>query len=254
MPTDGTDSGERERIIAAAHDELTRWGIDRFSVAAMAERHGIDPDSVWRYWDDEESVVLEALLDAPSRAIALPDTGALCDDLAQLASEMAAYLMTDEGRRLLRAHVITNDDSSRISVRRDAWSLRAHALHDIFDRARLRVRSPATSRSGWRSNCFSPRSTCGYWSPARRWTTRTAPTWRNGFVAQRLPRELRFRRVTGAADRARPCSSSVRCSTRTPCAPTSSVCPTDTRPDGGSRRDPVLPAGRAMRRRERGPR
>ncbi|CAN5411676.1 TetR/AcrR family transcriptional regulator [soil metagenome] len=138
MPTDGTDSGERERIIAAAHDELTRWGIDRFSVAAMAERHGIDPDSVWRYWDDEESVVLEALLDAPSRAIALPDTGALCDDLAQLASEMAAYLMTDEGRRLLRAHVITNDDSSRISVRRDAWSLGAHALHDIFDRARLR--------------------------------------------------------------------------------------------------------------------
>jgi AcrR family transcriptional regulator len=138
MPTDGADGGERQRIIAAAHDELTRWGIDRFSVAAMAERHGIEPDSVWRYWDDEESVVLEALLDAPSRAIALPDTGALRDDLAQLASEMAAYLMTDRGRRLLRAHVITNDDYPRIAVRRDAWLLGASAFREIFDRARSR--------------------------------------------------------------------------------------------------------------------
>lgn len=137
MPADGTDD-ERKRILAAAHDELTRWGIDRFNLAAMADRHGIAREAVWRYWDDEESVVLEALLHSPVRAISLPDTGTLRDDLAQLAMEMAAYLSTDHGRRLLRAHVITNPDYPRTSIRRDAWSFGTRALQDIFDRARDR--------------------------------------------------------------------------------------------------------------------
>ena len=83
MPEDGVSDvdDKRQRILGAAFDELSRWGIDRFSVAAMADRHGIAHDSVWQLWDDEESVALEALLAVPIREISLPDTGALRDDL-----------------------------------------------------------------------------------------------------------------------------------------------------------------------------
>jgi len=33
----------RERVLAAAYDELTRRGIDRFSIVSLADRHGLDP-------------------------------------------------------------------------------------------------------------------------------------------------------------------------------------------------------------------
>ncbi|AQA06658.1 hypothetical protein BVC93_23825 [Mycobacterium sp. MS1601] len=138
MPTDDTDDDdERKRILAAAYAELSRWGVDRFTVTALA-KHGVDQQAIWRHWDDEESVVLEALLHVPSRVINIPDTGALRDDLVELATDMAAFLSTAHGRGLLRANVITNDDYPRIAIRRDAWAFGAHALLQIFERAHQR--------------------------------------------------------------------------------------------------------------------
>ena len=36
------DEAQRATIVAAVHDELARWGIDRFNLGAMAHRHGLD--------------------------------------------------------------------------------------------------------------------------------------------------------------------------------------------------------------------
>ena len=55
---DGSQSEVRERIHAAAVDELARWGIDRFSIEALADRHGLDPNEIRRYWPDREALIL----------------------------------------------------------------------------------------------------------------------------------------------------------------------------------------------------
>jgi hypothetical protein len=43
----------RERVLAAAYDELIRWGIDRFSIVALADRHGLDPGAIRQQWGNE---------------------------------------------------------------------------------------------------------------------------------------------------------------------------------------------------------
>jgi AcrR family transcriptional regulator len=135
---DGSDEELRARIFAAAREELSRWGIDRFSVAAMADRYGLPVEAVRQRWPDDESLILEVLLRSPSQHIAIPDTGALRTDLIEVAISMAAYLRSPEGRRLLGAYVLKHDHLPAISTRRGSWQRAAESLDQIFERARQR--------------------------------------------------------------------------------------------------------------------
>jgi hypothetical protein len=36
----------RQRVLGAAHDELTRWGIDRFSIVSLVDKGGFDPGMI----------------------------------------------------------------------------------------------------------------------------------------------------------------------------------------------------------------
>jgi AcrR family transcriptional regulator len=53
---------ERERVLAAAYDELIRWGIDRFSIVALADRHGLDTGAIRQQWGNEKRLILDLLL------------------------------------------------------------------------------------------------------------------------------------------------------------------------------------------------
>ncbi|PRC57360.1 TetR family transcriptional regulator, partial [Mycobacterium sp. ITM-2017-0098] len=65
----------RQRVVEAVHEELARWGIDRFDVGAMANRHGLDVDAIQRRWPDPEELILEALAHWPGADASPPDTG-----------------------------------------------------------------------------------------------------------------------------------------------------------------------------------
>src|SRR5215471_5668310 len=52
----------RARVMPAALDELARWGVERFSIEAMAARHHIDPKMVYRYWGDRQRLIVDAAL------------------------------------------------------------------------------------------------------------------------------------------------------------------------------------------------
>lgn len=131
-----TGSGAtREWILAAALDEVTQWGIERFSVESLLARNGIDRTALAAHWSDDEELLLDVLLDWPGRTVGPPDTGSLAGDLTLMVMAMAAYIDSDSGRRVQGALVIPNRSGMRIDIRQKVWQRRASAMHDVFARA-----------------------------------------------------------------------------------------------------------------------
>ena len=85
----------RRRVLAAAFDELTRWGLERFSVPTMCAKYGIDDAVVTRFWGTGRRVALDALLSWSEDILNPPDTGSLRTDLHRLAAGVARQVNTD---------------------------------------------------------------------------------------------------------------------------------------------------------------
>jgi hypothetical protein len=131
-------AGVRERVLAAAYDELTHWGIDRFSIVALADRHRLDPDVIRHQWGNEEGLIIDVLLRWPNKEMPVPDTGSLRTDLLALAVAMTIYVHSEIGRNLQVTHVIANPDLPTAQIRRAVWRARSESLRIVFDRARER--------------------------------------------------------------------------------------------------------------------
>lgn len=130
---------ELRRIMEAARDELVKWGIDRFSVSTMADRHGLDPAVIRKHWGDcPNRLILDVLARWPGEDMAPPDSGDLRTDLYWLATGMANYLDSEPGRTLQMAHLIEDQKLPSVDLRRTAWRLRAGTVRVVLDRARLR--------------------------------------------------------------------------------------------------------------------
>lgn len=128
----------RERVLAAALDELTHWGIERFSVRAMSARHGIDVESIYQYWGNSQRLLLDVMSFESDQIMLAPSTGSLRSDLYAMALSVAAYLNASVGRRLLRAMVIDDRAQHRDDTRVIYWRLRYEAIRTILDQAALR--------------------------------------------------------------------------------------------------------------------
>lgn len=129
----------RERVLAAALDEVVRWGVERFSVGALSDRHGVDVELVARYWGSGQRLLLDTLFYRCEDIIVAPDTGSLREDLEALAFAVARYLNTTDGRRLLRAMVLDDraahhPDDTRMVY----WRHRFATVRAILDQAAVR--------------------------------------------------------------------------------------------------------------------
>jgi AcrR family transcriptional regulator len=124
----------RERVLAACLDELSRWGIERFSVGALAARHGIDEALIRQYWGDRQRVALDLLLSWDGTNVAV-DTGSLRGDLRALAMSLARNVNNVRGRSLLRSLVLEDRVSYVDETRSMFWAGRFNTLRIVFDRA-----------------------------------------------------------------------------------------------------------------------
>ncbi len=125
----------RERVLAAGIDELTHWGIERFSVGALAARHGLDVSEILHYWGSGQRLALDLLLRWDGRQNVTPDTGALRSDLKALALIVAGYVNTPVGRSLLRALVLEDHMLYSDDTRMTFWQVRLGTLRTVFVRA-----------------------------------------------------------------------------------------------------------------------
>ncbi len=128
----------RERVLVAALDELTHWGVERFSLGAMSARHGIDVESVYRYWGNSQRLLLDVMSFESDQIIVAPSTGSLRGDLDAMALSVAEYLNAPVGRRLLRAMVIDDRAQHRDDTRVIYWRMRYETIRTILDQAALR--------------------------------------------------------------------------------------------------------------------
>lgn len=139
-PTAGDSAASefRDRVYAAAHDELAHWGIDRFNLVALAHRHRLDIDEIREHWADEIALIVDVLLDGSRRRMVLPDTGSLRGDLLALAIAMAHYVTSPDGHQLQGTHLIGDTNQRSLDIRRELWNRRSQRLAVIIDRARER--------------------------------------------------------------------------------------------------------------------
>jgi Tetracyclin repressor-like, C-terminal domain len=128
----------RERVLAAAYDELIRWGIDRFSIMSLADRHGLDAGVIRQQWGHEEHLMLDVFVRWPGKEVTPPDTGSLRNDWLPLAAGMASYVQSEVGRRLQITHLIGNPGLPTAQLRRAVWRARSDNLRVVVDRAHQR--------------------------------------------------------------------------------------------------------------------
>ncbi|SPM32030.1 TetR-like C-terminal domain-containing protein [Mycobacterium terramassiliense] len=128
----------RARVMPAALDELARWGVERFSIEALAERHHLDRETIYRYWGDRQRLIVDAALADAESFSTTADTGSLRGDLLAMARSAAARINTEEGRTFLRALVMERPGIHDEATRMMLWQARFAVVRDVIDRARQR--------------------------------------------------------------------------------------------------------------------
>jgi AcrR family transcriptional regulator len=136
--SDAVPAEVRAQVMPAALDELARWGVERFSIEAMAERHRLDPTMIYRHWGDRQHLIVDAALADAETFSSANDTGSFRGDLLSLARNLTARLNTEAGRTYLRAMAMNprghHDDETRMML----WRARFAAVRVVIDRARER--------------------------------------------------------------------------------------------------------------------
>ncbi|GAB3009597.1 TetR-like C-terminal domain-containing protein [Mycobacterium bourgelatii] len=132
----------RARVMPAVLDELACWGVERFSVEAMAERHNFDPAIIYRYWGDRHRLIVDFALGDNEVLRAETDTGSLRGDLMALARHIANRINTDIGRTFVRALVMDlrgrHDQETRMAIWREQFGAARTILERARDRGELR--------------------------------------------------------------------------------------------------------------------
>jgi AcrR family transcriptional regulator len=140
----GRSARVRQSVLDATLALLSEGGLDKLTVADIAERSGVHETSIRRRWRAKENLICDALLNYSEQHLSIPDTGSLREDLAAFASALAAYLTTPLGRALVRAMATTGDDPALAEARTAFWQTRYDLASAMIERAVGRGELPAT--------------------------------------------------------------------------------------------------------------
>jgi AcrR family transcriptional regulator len=135
---DAVPADIRARVMPAVIDELARWGVERFNIEAMAERHRLDPAMIYRYWDDRQRLIVDAAIADVEGLSSAADTGSLRGDLLALARALTDRLNTEAGRTIVRAVVMDRRGRHDEETRMMFWAARFNVVRAVVDRARER--------------------------------------------------------------------------------------------------------------------
>jgi AcrR family transcriptional regulator len=128
----------RAQVMPAVLDELARWGVERFSVEALAERYRLDAAMIYRHWGDRQRLIVDAALADLEAWDMQTDTGSLRGDLESLARNVTARINTEIGRTFLRALVMGHGGRHDEETRMMFWRARFAVVRRLIDRAKER--------------------------------------------------------------------------------------------------------------------
>lgn len=78
-----------QAVLRAAADLVVEVGYAQLTIAAIAERAGTSKPAIYRRWPSKAHLLHEAAFPAEDERFALPDTGSLADDLAEMLRRTA---------------------------------------------------------------------------------------------------------------------------------------------------------------------
>jgi AcrR family transcriptional regulator len=119
----------RAAVLAATLTELTENGYAALTVDNVARRSGVHKTTIYRRWQDRESLVADAVTDLAAAKVPFPDTGDIDTDLRTLARSFVAFLNSPTGKAVAAA---TLSDAGRIPEVADA---KRRFFEDRFRRA-----------------------------------------------------------------------------------------------------------------------
>ena len=128
----------RARVMHAVIDELARWGVERFSVEAMAERHRLDAAMIYRYWGGRQRLIIDAAIADVESWGSVTDTGSLRGDLEAFARSVTDRINTEVGRTFLRVMAMGRPGHHDEDTRTKFWEVRFAIVRGVVDRARER--------------------------------------------------------------------------------------------------------------------
>ena len=99
----------REAVHRAVLDVVVEHGVDKVSIPEISRRAGVRDSSIYRRWGTRENLILDTLLAASERLLAVPDTGTLHGDLTNFACELISYLDAPLGHALARTLASVTD-------------------------------------------------------------------------------------------------------------------------------------------------
>jgi AcrR family transcriptional regulator len=134
--TGGRSARVRAAVLKATFEELADVGYGEFSFERVAERAGVHKTTVYRRWEDKESLILDAMLERGLEVVPIPDTGSLRSDLLEFGKAIVANVSDPGVEATMRAVASIGDRSSPL----------AEASHR-FRRARLELASPIVERA-----------------------------------------------------------------------------------------------------------
>ena len=141
----GRSAKVRSAVLKAVFALLVEKGFPVFTIAEAASRAGVHETTIYRRWETRTALALDACLDFSDSVFSLPDKGSLAEDLAALASQVAAVLQSPVGKALLDMSVAA--DAHSADARRAFWHKRFEAVSPVVQRAIARGEIPADTNA-----------------------------------------------------------------------------------------------------------
>lgn len=88
----------RKSILSAAYGLLLENGFQAVTVDGIAERSGVSKATIYKWWPNKASVVLDSFFEESEEILQVPDTGSVREDLLIQAKDLAAFLTSPKGK------------------------------------------------------------------------------------------------------------------------------------------------------------
>lgn len=111
----------KRAILDAALVLLRDDGFWEMSIEAIAERAGVSKATVYRWWPNKASLVVDAFFAAISPRIPFPDTGSAREDFAAQMERVAKEMRGPTGAMLAQLVTATQCDPSMRAAFRERW-------------------------------------------------------------------------------------------------------------------------------------
>ena len=115
------DEEVRKRVLKAACNLLEKVGFRNVTMEAIAEQAGASKATIYRWWPDKASLLIEAFRDAVQPEFPFSDTGSLAGDLSMQLRRFSKFLQSRRGRLLAAFVAGAYHDPEIGAALRDYW-------------------------------------------------------------------------------------------------------------------------------------